>query len=124
MKRVYRGKKDAKGFPTPVRVELLDDDGVVRRTFPLNHHEIHSPDGFNWGYGGSGPADLAYAILLDCLRRTCSTQVAKAAANDLYQRFKAQTVANLPDSFEVDAESVERWIAEHYNFERSEVKGY
>jgi len=25
----------------------------------------HSPDGFQWGYGGSGPAQLALAILLD-----------------------------------------------------------
>ena len=24
----------------------------------------HSPDGFNWGYGGSGPAQLALAIVL------------------------------------------------------------
>lgn len=24
----------------------------------------HSPDGFNWGYGGSGPAQLALALLL------------------------------------------------------------
>lgn len=25
----------------------------------------HSPDGFSWGYGGSGPAQLALAILLE-----------------------------------------------------------
>ena len=25
----------------------------------------HSPDGFSWGYGGSAPAQLALAILLD-----------------------------------------------------------
>jgi hypothetical protein len=25
----------------------------------------HSPDGFNWGYSGSGPAQLAYAILAE-----------------------------------------------------------
>ncbi len=25
----------------------------------------HSPNGFNWGYGGSGPAQLALALLLD-----------------------------------------------------------
>lgn len=25
----------------------------------------HSPDGFNWGYGGSGPAQLALAVLLE-----------------------------------------------------------
>jgi len=25
----------------------------------------HSPSGFEWGYGGSGPAQLALALLLD-----------------------------------------------------------
>ena len=25
----------------------------------------HSPTGFEWGYGGSGPAQLAHALLLD-----------------------------------------------------------
>lgn len=28
----------------------------------------HSPDGFNWGYCGSGPAQLALALLADALR--------------------------------------------------------
>ena len=27
-------------------------------------YRIHSPDGFAWGYGGSGPSQLALAILL------------------------------------------------------------
>jgi len=27
----------------------------------------HSPTGFNWGYGGSGPAQLSLAILLEFL---------------------------------------------------------
>ena len=26
-------------------------------------YRIHSPDGFAWGYGGSGPSQLALAIL-------------------------------------------------------------
>src|SRR5512139_3403955 len=30
---------------------------------PLPHVVHHSPTGFNWGYGGSGPADLALSIL-------------------------------------------------------------
>ena len=25
----------------------------------------HSPDGFSWGYGGSGPAQLALAVMLE-----------------------------------------------------------
>ena len=29
--------------------------------------ENHSPTGFNWGYGGSGPAQLALAILMEFL---------------------------------------------------------
>ena len=30
----------------------------------------HSPDGFNWGYGGSGPAQLALAVLLKLTGRS------------------------------------------------------
>jgi hypothetical protein len=34
---------------------------------PLRHVVRHSPTGFEWGYGGSGPADLARCLLLDVL---------------------------------------------------------
>ncbi|GAI22752.1 unnamed protein product, partial [marine sediment metagenome] len=39
----------------------------VRELLPDASQKIcdHSPDGFNWGYAGSGPAQLALAILLD-----------------------------------------------------------
>lgn len=39
-----------------------------RESLPL-HIEIraHSPTGFSWGYGGSGPAQLALALLTDAL---------------------------------------------------------
>lgn len=50
----------------------------------------HSPDGFSWGYGGSGPSQLALAILLDFTER------ATALAN--YQRFKWDVIALLPSS--------------------------
>lgn len=32
---------------------------------PLHHLVVHSPTGFEWGYHGSGPADLALSILGD-----------------------------------------------------------
>jgi hypothetical protein len=40
------------------------DDVVLS---PRRSQEVwnHSPDGFEWGYGGSGPAQLALAILLE-----------------------------------------------------------
>ncbi|WP_020474579.1 DUF6166 domain-containing protein [Zavarzinella formosa] len=34
---------------------------------PRNDLRDHSPDGFNWGYSGSGPSQLALAILADAL---------------------------------------------------------
>ena len=54
----------------------------------------HSPDGFNWGYGGSGPAQLALAILLKYLPED--------DARRYYQDFKWNVIAKLPrEDFEV-----------------------
>ena len=50
----------------------------------------HSPTGFSWGYGGSGPAQLALAILLEYFP--------KAVALGSYQDFKRRTIARLPQS--------------------------
>lgn len=33
----------------------------------LRHHVRHSPNGFSWGYFGSGPAELARCLLWDYL---------------------------------------------------------
>jgi hypothetical protein len=50
---------------------------------------FHSPDGFEWGYGGSGPAQLALALLADWLGDDVQ-------ALTLYQAFKSSTVAGFP----------------------------
>lgn len=47
----------------------------------------HSPDGFNWGYNGSGPAQLALAILLEVFP--------KEVAVAMHQDFKEDFVASL-----------------------------
>jgi hypothetical protein len=46
----------------------------------------HSPTGFEWGYSGSGPAQLALAILADHFGDA-------RQALDWYQRFKWAVVA-------------------------------
>ena len=48
----------------------------------------HSPTGFEWGYGGSGPAQLALAILADHLDDDDE-------AVRLHQDFKRDVVAGL-----------------------------
>ena len=49
----------------------------------------HSPSGFEWGYGGSGPAQLALALLADHLQND-------EEAVQLHQEFKFAVVAGLP----------------------------
>src|SRR5213592_2403403 len=49
----------------------------------------HSPTGFEWGYGGSGPAQLALALVADALGDD-------EAALDIYQRLKFRVVGRLP----------------------------
>jgi hypothetical protein len=58
----------------------------------------HSPDGFNWGYGGSGPAQTALAI------RQCLFD--EDIARSLYQAFKWQFVSGWPQgqSFETNVD--------------------
>ena len=65
----------------------------------------HSPTGFSWGYGGSGPAQLALALLLDV---TDSEQVALAS----YQQFKWDTVATWKSSDEwlIRTEEILEWL--------------
>jgi Family of unknown function (DUF6166) len=72
---------------------------------PLNpRHDLynHSPNGFEWGYGGSGPAQLALAILANHLG---NDEMALA----IYQLFKFSVIAALPEmewqlsSDEIDA---------------------
>jgi hypothetical protein len=55
----------------------------------------HSPDGFEWGYGGSGPAQLALAIMLEL-----------TGSSDGYQELKDKLIAGLPHgkSFRVEFE--------------------
>jgi hypothetical protein len=49
----------------------------------------HSPDGFNWGYEGSGPAQLALAVLL-------AAGLCDGCAVRHHQAFKREFIARLP----------------------------
>lgn len=59
----------------------------------------HSPDGFNWGYGGSGPSQLALAVMLELFPQRIALKK--------YQTFKFNTIAILPvgSDFEIDFEA-------------------
>ena len=80
-----------------MRIHLIGDRKTNRiwlngeLLLPEKSQEIinHSPDGFAWGYGGSGPSQLALAICLELYGQDKATQI--------YQSFKWDYIANLPD---------------------------
>lgn len=86
MSRVYKGIAETNG-----RLNwsvVVEDGGPPRLLDPGFQHGIrHSPDGFAWGYAGSGPAQLAFAILCDC----CGVEYAMR----WYQDFKQRVIAKL-----------------------------
>ena len=65
----------------------------------------HSPTGFEWGYGGSGPADLSLNILL------AATGDRDFAASH-HQAFKWRFVAALPrEGGTIRGSAIVEWIA-------------
>jgi len=65
----------------------------------------HSPDGFSWGYAGSGPAQSALAILADHLD---SDDEAMA----MYQDFNRAVIAafDMDEGWTLTSEQVAEWV--------------
>jgi hypothetical protein len=63
--KIPTGKRTKNGIE--VSVKLLDLKNRTRKR-PLQYIPFHFADGFKWGYGGSHPADLVLAVLVDSLR--------------------------------------------------------
>ncbi len=68
---------------------------------------FHSPAGFEWGYGGSGPADLALNILYAVTKN-------KELAMRYYQKFKWEFIAVLPEEGGIiKREEIIQWLRRH-----------
>lgn len=109
MTRIYRGSRRNGGTKVTVQPE-----GEVR-VIPLRHYVRHSPDGFEWGYGGSGPAELARCILIDHFGLT-EEQVNDERGEHLpvsYQDFKFDVIARLPrdGTWAITAAEIDAWAS-------------
>lgn len=82
--KVYHGRRTEHGCAVDV-----EEDGERYVLPPRNDIRNHSPDGFEWSYSGSGPAQLALALAADVLQDD-------EKAQDIYQRLKFRIVSGLP----------------------------
>jgi Family of unknown function (DUF6166) len=97
MRCLYRGVRTESGCLVYADEQPLD---------PRLDLWSHSPTGFEWGYGGSGPAQLALALLAHHLQDD-------ARAVSLHQHFKRDFVAGLPhEDWFVTSDFLAEWVTE------------
>lgn len=101
------------GEPGVIFVDHTDEPPIRRDITPEASLKIrnHSPDGFEWGYGGSGPSQLALAILLDYFSNVLKLPKAEEVAAMHYQKFKEQFIATAThEGFRIEAHEIEHFL--------------
>lgn len=108
---IYAGVRGVLG---QTHVIIEDGDAVL----PLPHVVYHSPDGFEWGYAGSGPHDLALSILAHhagfapdapALRALIKGMPWQAEADDEAAKARRVWAAHNPFCTDVVARFESRW---------------
>lgn len=100
------------GTRTPKGAEVTID-GQLLPLEPSLAIRDHSPTGFEWGYAGSGPSQLALAILLELY--------GPIIAKSYYREFKFQfiTPAN-QNGFVLSSDDIDTWLKKVMNEDEKE----
>lgn len=101
--KTYIGWRDSDGKTV---ISINEDERREFRLLPNQSQKIFnlSPDGFEWGYGGSGPAQLALALLLDATGD-------KQETKEFYQRFKVARVMGFPhEGWRITQDEIITWL--------------
>lgn len=98
-------KKSTGGVYDGGDIILSRENGYVKTNVP---HAIvrHSPAGFDWGYGGSGPSDLALNVLFAVTND-------REIADRYYMQFKWDFIAKLPfEGGVIKRDEILAWLKE------------
>lgn len=95
---VYQGHRDSTAPVGEEYIVTVDDQPLPKRYDLLSA----SPSGFSWAFSGSGPAQLAIAILAHAYD--------DEFAADHHQLFKREVVSELPkDGWKLDVSDLDAW---------------
>lgn len=109
MSREYHGIPEGNGYDNAGDVIIVHNGEQLGKLDPRLEDVNHSPTGFAWSYGGSGPAQLAFAVLYDHTHD-------RAIARNLYQRFKWEVIAALERGpFVLTSDGINKWLSEQSN---------
>ena len=107
--KVYQGqRRDRTQVECQTVWAQVQYQGVIITAYDLpNVDQAGSPSGFEWGYGGSGPAALAMSLLEDHLAD-------HVKAERLHQSFKSEIVEHWQgDNWRITSGQIEDWIFRH-----------
>ena len=104
----YRGslREDGKTF-------VVRPDGTPLPLKPSLALRNHSPSGFQWGYGGSGPSQLAHALLLDRFKTLGKeSEENMRFLDNIYQAFKRDIISALEidKPWRISLAEIDEWI--------------
>ena len=104
LETLYYARRISQGGHQPVFKKILPD-GIDTELSPEPSQKLwnHSPDGLQWGYGGSGPAQLALALLLDA---TSDPDIAQT----FHQAFKWEKVAGWGEMWSITKSEILIWL--------------
>ena len=88
--KVYRGSRGIDGLAVTVGGTPLDPRYDLKRI---------ARGGFEWTYEGEGPAQLALALLADCLQDD-------QRALELHEGFMRQVIADLDNDWQLTSENI------------------
>ena len=82
--KIYQGMRTENGCSV-----VVEEDGEFTGLPPRYDLHNHSSDGFEWGYGEGGPAQLALALAADILSDDKKAQ-------QVYERLQFKVIGGLP----------------------------
>lgn len=85
-------------------IARIERAGETRRA--LVHRGTRGPDGFEWGYTGTGPSDLAHELLRQHLDLDVTTAVRTQFRDDVVARLDRER-------FELPASEINAWVVAH-----------
>lgn len=101
---LYEGHRRSESGGQEVTVRH-EPDGTVIPLLAIASQRLvnHSPSGLQWGYIGSGPAQLSLALLMD------ATGDERLSLRH-YQDFKFMVVANWEDDWSISQDDILDWL--------------
>ncbi len=116
--KFYKGERKENGVIVQVALPKKERDPWFK---PLTHVSYHSPDGCEWGYGGSGPSDLSLAILTDWFEEdplkvqtyARTGQGDPSSAVHFHRQFTNKFIIGLPkNTWRITDEEIKTWFLE------------